>query len=88
MLIMDELGYMPIDAQRADLFFQMISRRYEKGSVIVTTNRPFDQWGEMFGDDVIASAILDRLLHHCHIILTSGPSYRIKDKLENLKKGG
>ena len=88
LLIVDELGYMPIDAQRANLFFQMISRRYEKGSVIVTTNRPFDQWGEMFGDDVIASAILDRLLHHCHIIPTSGPSYRIKDKLGNLKKGG
>jgi DNA replication protein DnaC len=87
LLIVDELGYMPIDTQRSNLFFQMVSRRYEKGSIVLTTNKPFDRWGEMFGDDVIASAILDRLLHHCHIIPTSGLSYRIKDKLENLKEG-
>jgi len=87
LLIVDELGYMPIDNQRSNLFFQLVSRRYEKGSVILSTNKPFDRWGEMFGDDVIASAILDRLLHHCHIIATNGPSYRIKDKLERVKKG-
>jgi DNA replication protein DnaC len=86
LLIIDELGYMPIDAQRGNLFFQMVSRRYEKGSIILNTNKPFDRWGEMFGDDVIASAILDRLLHYCHIIPTSGPSYRIKDKMEKIKK--
>jgi len=87
LLIVDELGYMPIDTQRGNLFFQLVSRRYEKGSIVLSTNKPFDRWGEMFGDDVIASAILDRLLHHCHIIATSGPSYRIKDKLEKVKKG-
>ena len=74
LLIVDELGYMPIDTHRSNLFFQMVSRRYEKASIILTTNKPFDRWGEMFGDDVIASAILDRLLHHSHIIPTSGPS--------------
>jgi DNA replication protein DnaC len=82
LLIVDELGYMPIDTHKANLFFQLVSRRYEKGSIVLNTNKPFDHWGEMFGDDVIASAILDRLLHHCHIIATSGPSYRIKDKLD------
>ena len=87
LLIVDELGYMPIDTQRGNLFFQLVSRRYEKGSIVLSTNKPFDRWGEMFGDDVIASAILDRLLHHCHIIATNGPSYRIKDKLEKVKKG-
>lgn len=86
LLIVDELGYMPIDPQKGNLFFQIVSRRYEKGSIILNTNKSFDRWGEMFGDDVIASAILDRLLHHCHIIPTSGPSYRIKDKLEKIKK--
>lgn len=87
LLIIDELGYMPIDAQKGNLFFQVVSRRYEKGAIILNTNKSFDHWGEMFGDDVIASAILDRILHHCHIIPTSGPSYRIKDKLEKVKRG-
>lgn len=86
LLIIDELGYMPIDSQRGNLFFQMVSRRYEKGSIILNTNKSFDRWGEMFGDDVIASAILDRLLHYCHIIPTNGPSYRIKDKMGKIKK--
>jgi DNA replication protein DnaC len=87
LLIIDDLGYMPIDTQRGNLFFQLVSKTYEKGSIILATNKPFDRWGEMFGDDVIASAILDRLLYHCHIIPTSGPSYRIKDKLARIKKG-
>ena len=85
LLMVDELCYMPVDIQRGNLFFQLISRRYEKGSIILSTNKPFDRWGEIFEDDVIASAILDRLLHNCHIIPTSGPSYQIKDKLEKLK---
>ena len=85
LLIIDELGYMPVDTHRSNLFFQVVSRRYEKGAIILTTNKPFDRWGEMFGDDVIASAILDRLLHHSHIIAINGPSYRIKDKLKKLK---
>jgi DNA replication protein DnaC len=80
LLIIDELGYLPMDTQRANLFFQLVCQRYEKGSIIVTSNKTFNQWGEVFGDDVIASAILDRLLHHCHIIPIQGESYRIKDK--------
>lgn len=76
---------MPEDTHRSNLFFQVVSRRYEKGAIILTTNKPFDRWGEMFGDDVIASATLDQLLHHSHIIAISGPSYRIKDKLKKLK---
>ena len=79
---------MPVDTHRGNLFFQMVSRKYEKGATILTTNKPFDRWGDMLGDDVIASAILYRLLHYCHIVPTSGPSYRIKDKLDNLKNRG
>jgi DNA replication protein DnaC len=86
LLTVDELGYMPVDTHKGNLFFQLVSRRYEEGSVIVNTHKPFDRWGQMFGDDVIASAILDRLLHHCHIIPTSGPSYRIKAKLNKTKR--
>lgn len=82
LLVADELGYLPMDPQRASLFFQLVSRRYERGSIVITTNKPFEQWGQVFGgDDVMAAAILDRLLHHCHIIATHGPSYRMKDKL-------
>lgn len=82
LLAADELGYLPMDPQRASLFFQLVSRRYEQGSIIITTNKPFEQWGQVFGgDDVMAAAILDRLLHHCHVIATHGPSYRMKDKL-------
>lgn len=86
LLIIDELGYMPMDTKRANLFFQLVSRRYEKGSIILTSNKAFDEWGEVFGDDVIASAILDRLLHHSHIIPINGPSYRTKDKMKKVVK--
>ena len=86
LLIVDELGYMPVDTQKDDLFFQVVSRRYEKGSIILTTNKSFNRWGEMFGGDVIASAIPDRLLYHCYIIPASGPNHRIQDKLESVKK--
>ncbi|MFQ5861244.1 MAG: IS21-like element helper ATPase IstB [Dehalococcoidia bacterium] len=80
-LIIDELGYLPMDSRQANLFFQLVSTRYEQGSIGVSTNKPFDQWGQIFGgDDVIAAAILDRLLHHSHILVTHGPSYRMKDK--------
>lgn len=80
-LVVDELGYMPMDSRRANLFFQLVSARYERGSIGITTNKPFDQWGQIFGgDDVIAAAILDRLLHHSHILVTRGPSYRMKEK--------
>lgn len=80
LLIVDELGYLPMDKQRANLFFQLVSRRYERGAMVITSNKTFNQWGEIFGDDVIAGAILDRVLHHSHIIAIQGESYRIKDK--------
>lgn len=84
-LVVDELGYLPMDSRQANLFFQLVSVRYERGSMGVTTNKPFDQWGQTFGgDDVIAAAILDRLLHHCHILVTRKPSYRMRDKLAQL----
>jgi DNA replication protein DnaC len=80
LLILDELGYLSLDRHRANLFFQVVSRLYEKGSVIVTTNRRFESWAEIFaGDAVIAGAILDRLLHHRHILAINGPSYRTPD---------
>jgi len=81
LLIIDELGYLPINKEGANLFFQLISKRYEKGSIIISSNKPFEEWGEIFCDDVIASAILDRLLHHSHIIAINGPSYRTKEKM-------
>jgi len=86
LLIMDELGYMPMDKRKANFFFQLVSKRYEKGSMIITTNKSFDEWGDFLGDDVIASAILDRLLHHSHIIAINGPSYRTKDKIKVTEK--
>lgn len=80
LLILDELGYLALDRRRANLFFQVVSRLYEKGSLIVTTNRRFESWGEIFaGDAVIAGAILDRLLHHRHLLAINGPSYRTPD---------
>lgn len=88
LLVLDELGYLPMDKQRANLFFQLISRRYEKGSIILTSNKSFDGWGDIFGDDVIAGAILDRLLHHSHVIAINGPSFRTKDKFKSKTKGG
>jgi DNA replication protein DnaC len=87
LMIIDELGYMNMDTQKANLFFQLISKRYEKGSTIITTNLPFEQWGNVFGqDEVIASAILDRFLHYCHIIPIQGNSYRVKDKIKSKEK--
>ena len=79
-LIIDEIGYMPIDNDSANLFFQLIARRYEKNSTIITTNMPFSKWGEIFGSVTLANAVLDRLLHHSIVISIKGPSYRLKDK--------
>lgn len=79
-LIIDEVGYLPFDKQGANLFFQLISRKYEKSSIIITSNRSFRDWGEVFTDNVIASAILDRLLHHSTVINIKGNSYRLKDR--------
>jgi DNA replication protein DnaC len=89
LLVVDELGYLPMDGQRANLFFQLVSHMYTRASLIITSNVAFDQWGRLFGgDDVIASAILDRLLHFSHVFLITGPSYRMKGKLSPGPAGG
>lgn len=80
-LIIDELGYLPIKKDYASIFFQLVAARYEKHSTIITSNQPLSKWGEVFGDPVIANAIIDRLVHHSTIIKIGGKSYRIKDKL-------
>jgi DNA replication protein DnaC len=80
LLVIDEIGYVPIDRHAAHLFFQLISRRYERGAMILTSNRGFGQWGEIFGDPIIATAILDRLLHHSVTINIKGESYWLKEK--------
>lgn len=89
LLIIDEIGYLPIDRQGANLLFQLINKRYEKNSTIITTNQPFSKWGEVFSDITLANAILDRLIHHSSIIKITGPSYRLKGKMDLLesKKG-
>jgi DNA replication protein DnaC len=85
LIIIDELGYLEITAQAASLFFRVISRRYEKGSIIITSNKPFEEWGLIFKDDVVASAILDRLLHHCYPFFIQGKSYRLKQLMGSTK---
>jgi DNA replication protein DnaC len=80
LLIIDELGYLPFDNLGAHCFFQLVSRRYEKGSIIFTSNKSYGEWGEIFKDNVIAAAILDRILHHCTTINIKGDSYRLKDR--------
>jgi DNA replication protein DnaC len=81
LLVVDELGYLPMDGRRANLFFQLVAARYTRGALLITSNVPFEGWGKLFGDEVFASAILDRLLHQSHIFAINGPSYRLKDKL-------
>jgi DNA replication protein DnaC len=78
LLIVDEIGYLPMDREGAHLFFQMVSRRYEKGSTIFTSNKTYSEWGEILGDNVIASAVLDRILHHSITLNIKGESYRLK----------
>ena len=81
LLIIDEIGYLPFGREEANLFFNVIAKRYEKGSTILTSNLPFSQWSKSFADDVtLTAAMLDRLLHHCHVVQISGESYRLKDK--------
>ena len=79
-LIIDEIGYMPFDEMGAHCFFQLISRRYEKSSLIFTSNKSYGEWGDIFKDHVIASAVLDRILHHCTTVNIKGDSYRLKDR--------
>ena len=82
LLLLDELGYLPIDQHGADLLFQVISQRYERGSIVLTTNKPFKQWASVFNNDsTIASAVLDRLLHHAETVVIEGNSYRMKDQV-------
>jgi DNA replication protein DnaC len=89
LLIIDEMGYLPFEPRQATLFFQLIARRYERGSVIVTSNKSFGQWADIFGGDTaVASAILDRLLHHAAVLNIRGPSYRLKDRERMLSTGG
>jgi DNA replication protein DnaC len=85
LMIIDELGYMPITRDQANLLFQLISIRYEKSSIILTSNYNFDEWGNIFEDAVSASAIVDRMLHHANIFYINGNSYRLKDKLKKTK---
>jgi DNA replication protein DnaC len=80
LLIIDEMGYLPFDEEGAHCFFQLISKRYERSSIIFTSNKSYGQWGEIFQDNVIASAVLDRILHHCTTINVKGESYRLKER--------
>ena len=84
LLILDELGYLPLSREEASLFFRLLVRRYERGSLIVTSNKSFTDWGEVFNDHVLATAILDRLLHHATTLNIKGESYRLREK----KKAG
>ena len=79
-LVVDEVGYLRLDRDEANMVFQLVSRRYERGSMIITSNKSFAEWGHVLGDDVLATAILDRLLHHCDVLAINGPSYRLKDR--------
>ena len=82
-LIIDEIGYLPFDGEDAHCFFQLVSRRYEKSSMIFTSNKSYGEWGEIFNDHVIAAAILDRILHHCTTINIKGESYRLKERMKH-----
>jgi DNA replication protein DnaC len=80
LLVVDEVGYIPFDPEAANLMFSLVSARYERASMIVTSNKPFSAWGEIFGDEVVAVAMIDRLVHHAEILSLKGDSYRLRDK--------
>jgi DNA replication protein DnaC len=80
LLVVDEVGYIPFEPEAANLFFQLVSSRYERASLIVTSNKPFGRWGEVFGDEVVAAAMIDRLVHHAEVIALKGDSYRLRDR--------
>lgn len=82
LLIIDELGYQRMDVDSANLFFNLIAKRYEKLSTVITTNSPFSKWADIFQEPVLTNALLDRLLHHCSVININGPSYRLKDQIQ------
>ena len=83
LLIIDELGFVPLSTTGAELLFEVFSQRYERGSILVTTNLPFDEWTEVFGSERLTGALLDRLTHHVHILELNGESYRLKRSREN-----
>jgi DNA replication protein DnaC len=80
LLVVDEVGYIPFEPEAANLFFQLVSSRYERASLIVTSNKPFGRWGEVFGDEVVAAAMIDRLVQHAEVVSLRGDSYRLKDR--------
>lgn len=79
LMVVDEIGYLPISRTGAQLFFQLMSRRYEHASTVLTSNKSFEEWGEVFGDEVMVAALIDRLVHHCHIVNIRGNSYRMRE---------
>ena len=81
-LVIDEIGYTQLSRQEAELFFRLISQRYEHGSVILTSNKYFSDWGELLSDSVLATALLDRLLHHAHVLNIRGQTYRLKERMK------
>jgi DNA replication protein DnaC len=80
LLVIDEVGYVPFEPEAANLFFQLVAARYERASLIVTSNKPFGRWGVVFGDEIVAAAMIDRLVHHAEVIALKGDSYRLKDR--------
>jgi DNA replication protein DnaC len=82
LLVVDEIGYLPVTRNGAMLFFQLMARRYERASTVLTSNKSFAEWGEIFGDEVMAAALIDRLVHHCHIVNIRGNSYRMRHHTE------
>ena len=88
LLVVDEIGYLPLERQAANLLFALVARRYERGSIIVTSNRGFEAWGEILGDAMVAAALIDRLVHHAHIITLKGKSYRLRERTGAERAGG
>jgi DNA replication protein DnaC len=86
LIIIDEVGYIPFDQDAANLFFQLVASRYEQGSIMVTSNLPFGRWGETFSDDIVAAAMIDRLVHHAEVLTLTGDSYRTRQRRELLAK--
>ncbi|WP_223851556.1 IS21-like element helper ATPase IstB [Cupriavidus pauculus] len=84
-LVVDEIGYLPITHAGAVLFFQLMNRRYERASTVLTSNKGFEEWGSVFGDEVMAAALIDRVLHHCHLVNIRGNSYRMREHAEHLR---
>ncbi|HEY7621920.1 MAG TPA: ATP-binding protein [Solirubrobacteraceae bacterium] len=80
LIVVDEIGYLPLERQAANLLFALVARRYERGSIIVTSNRGFEAWGEILGDAMVAAALIDRLIHHAHMVTLKGKSYRLRER--------